>query len=640
MSDSADDKDRGDLIPENPLRKDSSLEELRRLLLQPLQHQINRLVQRLDDPRQRAEDVSGILAEAIALRSVLDNKVEVALEPVTEKAIISSIRKNRRVLADALAPVMGPSIRRSISSAIQKMIQSFNQVLEHSFSAQGFKWRLEALRTRRPFAEVVLLHTLVYQVEQVFLIHRNTGLLLQNIVSKSITAQAPDLVSGMLTAITDFVHDSFGGDQSESLEVLRVGDRSVIIEQDHQAILAAVVRGNPPQDYRDVLQDSLNDIQFRYSEQLNQFEGDATVFEAVRSTLENCVQAQFKKGEQKQKTFPIVIAGLFFLLIAFGVYTLYAQNKRWSLFMERLYREPGIIVTHTGKRSGKFNIFGLRDPLSSDPLTILESAGLDRHYVEFHLEPFHSTHREFALERIRMIFKPPASVEIDFSAGHLTLNGSVFQQWLVDIEKLVQVLPWIKSVQATNVTNIEAQLQPPETVTMRLEGRSLHLAGKASHQWIVTTRNRVQSLPGIVSLDEKGLIDADRDNFEAARQALEKQIIFFKVGGRELETGQEEALRNVLQTAVGLVASAEGFQQPFRIEIIGHADGTGSKEMNMKISRERAETIRNYLTAGGIARDRLNAVGAGTRMPVRQGIEQTRGYSSRNVTFKVVGPSE
>jgi OOP family OmpA-OmpF porin len=640
MSDLANDKDGGDPIPENPLRQDSSLEELRRLLLQPLQHQISRLVQRLDDPRQRAKDVSRILPEAIALRSVLDNKVDVALEPVTEKAIISSIRKNRRVFAEALAPIMGPAIRRSISSAIQKMIQSFNQVLEHSVSAQGFKWRLEALRTRRPFAEVVLLHTLVYQVEQVFLIHRNTGLLLQNVVSKSITAQDPDLVSGMITAITDFVHDSFGGDQSESLEVLRVGERSVVIEQGHQVILAAVVRGTPPQDYRDVLQDALNDIQFGYSDQLSEFEGDASAFEAVGSILENCVQVQFEKKAPKRNIFPIVIAGIFFLLIAFGVYTLYAKNQRWSLFMEHLHREPGIIVTHSGKRSGKFTIFGLRDPLSSDPMTILESAGLDRHNVEFHLEPFHSTHSEFALERIRVIFNPPDSVDIDFNAGRLTLNGSAFHQWLVETEKLAQVLPWIKTVQATHVTDIEALLKPPETVKMRLEGRSLLLAGTAPHQWIVTTRNRVQSMPGIVSLDEKQLIDTDRDNFEAARHALEKQILFFKAGGSELETGQTEVLNMVLQTAEGLMASAEGFQQSFRIDIIGHADNSGSEEMNMKVSRERAETIRNYLTARGIAGDRLTVVGAGARMPVRQGIELARSYSNRNVTFRVVVPPE
>ncbi len=334
------------------------------------------------------------------------------------------------------------------------------------------------------------------------------------------------------------------------------------------------------------------------------------------------------------------MAGILFLLISFGIYALYAKNKRWSLFMERLQREPGIIVTHTRKSFGKISISGLRDPLSSDPLKILESADLDGRKVEFHLEPFHSTHKEFALERIQMIIEPPASVEIDYNDGRLTLSGSAFHQWLVETEKLAQVLPWIESVHTTQVTNIETLLQPPETVSMRLDGRVLYLTGTAFHQWIAAARSRVSSLPGIVSLDEKGLVDIDRDKFEAARQALENQIVFFEAGGSEFEAGQEVALKIVYQTVEDLMKSAEELQRSFRIEIIGHTDNSGSKEINLKISRDRAEAVRKYLTARGIARDRLSVVRVGTNMQDRQEIKQVRAHSSRNVTFKVVFPSE
>ena len=102
---------------------------------------------------------------------------------------------------------MGPAIRKAIAATIQGLIQNFNQILEHSFSIKGLRWRLEALRTRRPFAEVVLLHTLVYQVEQVFLVHRKSGLLIDHVVAKTTVPQNPDLVSGMLTAIKDFVQE-------------------------------------------------------------------------------------------------------------------------------------------------------------------------------------------------------------------------------------------------------------------------------------------------------------------------------------------------------------------------------------------------------------------------------------------------
>ena len=70
---------------------------------------------------------------------------------------------------------------------------------------------MTAWRTGKSFAEVVLLNTLVYRVEQVFLIHAQTGLLLQHVVADAVTAQDADMVSGMLTAIRDFARDSFGG---------------------------------------------------------------------------------------------------------------------------------------------------------------------------------------------------------------------------------------------------------------------------------------------------------------------------------------------------------------------------------------------------------------------------------------------
>jgi len=73
---------------------------------------------------------------------------------------------------------MGPAIRRAIGEALSRLIQSLDRALDHSLTWRGLGWRLEAARTGRSFAEVVLAHTLVFRVEQVFLIHRRTGLLL------------------------------------------------------------------------------------------------------------------------------------------------------------------------------------------------------------------------------------------------------------------------------------------------------------------------------------------------------------------------------------------------------------------------------------------------------------------------------
>src|SRR5215210_1266805 len=246
--------------------KTDGLDELRRLLIGPEQQELVRIQEQLDRRDElRPEEVSRVLPEAVRLRSNQDKKVTEALLPTVEEAIGISVRKNPQTLVDALFPVIGPAIRRAISEALTGMVQTMNQTLEHSLSVQGLKWRLEAWRTGKSFGEVVLLHTLLYRVEQVFLIHKETGLLLQHVVAGTSSIQDADMVSGMLTAIQDFVHDSFSSQQSDTLETLQVGGLTVWIEQGPLAILAGVIRGNAPQELRTTFHETLERIHLEFS---------------------------------------------------------------------------------------------------------------------------------------------------------------------------------------------------------------------------------------------------------------------------------------------------------------------------------------------------------------------------------------
>jgi len=178
----------------------SSLDELRHLILAPEQEALERLHQRIDDPGSRTEDVSGVVAEAIQRRRDQGggDALSEALTPTIETALRESVRKDPGPLVDALFPVMGPAIRRSILETLRSLLASFNQVLDQSLSWRGLKWRIEAIRTDRPFTEVALLHSLVFRVEQVFLIHKRTGLPIAHAVAPAVAMQDPSLVSGML----------------------------------------------------------------------------------------------------------------------------------------------------------------------------------------------------------------------------------------------------------------------------------------------------------------------------------------------------------------------------------------------------------------------------------------------------------
>ena len=596
--------------------------------------QLDKLQRRLDSPQRLAKDISQVLPEAVSLGSSRDKKIQLSLEPIIEKGIQSSIKKDRRVLVDALFPVMGPAIRKAIASTIQGMIQGFNQILEHSFSIQGLKWRWEAVRTKKPFAEVVLLHTLVYQIEQVFLIHKDTGLVLQHVEAKTAVSQDPELVSGMLTAIKDFVQDSFGGQKDEALDILRVGDRSVWVEHGMHAILAAVVRGNPPMDIQMTLKDALAEIHFKQNEAMEKFAGDATPFEEIRYILDDCLKAQFKQQRRKTSLLLWIILFAVALLLGFWSVGAYRNHRRWSGYVSELRNQPGIVITSIEKKNAKQHIYGLRDPLAPDPANFLKHSGISSDGVIFHWEPYHSPYPKFALQRLVNILEPPETISLELKDRVLRAAGSALHQWLKDTRRQVNGFPWIDKYNDSDVFNVDMRLKPPKTVALEIKGRKLYAHGKASHNWIRKTRLAIQAAPGISSYNDNDLIDIDLERLDRIKKEVEKQNIFFKAGQTQLVEGQEEIAEKLAKQLKELDSLSLEVKKKYRIEITGHSDGTGNEEKNLQISKARAETLRSILIATGIRADDFTINGVGSAQPLREEVNEESRSFNRRVSFK------
>ena len=318
------------------------------------------------------------MAEAVRLRS--DAKLRRALQPLLEEALQLSVQSNPRMLADALFPIFGKAIRKAIASELDGMLQSLSQTLEQRFSWRSLRWRWEAIRTGKPYAEIVLLRSLLYRVEQVFLIHRKTGLLLQHAAASTAETKDPEMVSGMLTAIQDFVRDSVSGAEGENLETVRMGDIGMVLTYGPDAILAGFVRGVPPRNLSRVFQDTLDTIERQKAGELHSFDGDTSEFDSCRPQLEACLVGQ-GKPDQRKATSRVAGALLFgvpaLLIIALVGWWIYssAMERRWSNFAHRLGSEPGIVLTSFEKRGGTHYISGLRDPLAADPAALLAGRG-------------------------------------------------------------------------------------------------------------------------------------------------------------------------------------------------------------------------------------------------------------------------
>lgn len=272
---------------------DAKLDELRGLLLRPEREQLDELDQRLRDDALRTDDVARVLAEAILLRAQEDEALSRALIPVVLDALKIAVRDEPEGVAEILHPVMGPSIRKSIAQALASMTQSLNRTLSNSLSPRGIRWRIEAWRTGKSFAEVALLHSLVYRVEQVYLIHGETGLMLHHLVAPDVEAQDADTISAMLTAISDFVHDSFGARAGQALETMQVGELTVWVERGPLAAVACVIRGSAPEELRETLTDVTARVHGRMRTPLERFDGNAAPFALASPLLEECLDARY-----------------------------------------------------------------------------------------------------------------------------------------------------------------------------------------------------------------------------------------------------------------------------------------------------------------------------------------------------------
>lgn len=557
---------------------DESMAELRSLLLGPAEKQIAEIHERLSDPHRQLHEVAQVLPAAVSIRTQQDNQLTEALSPAVAVALDRSVRKNPQPLVDALFPLMGPAIRKAIAAALSGMVQSLNQSLTYSFSWQGLRWRFEAWRTGKTFAEVVMLHTLLYRVEQVFLIHRQTGLLLQHLVAGTETTQDADMVSGMLTAIQDFAHDSFRMEQGEQLETMQIGELSIWIEQGPYAILAAVIRGNAPLELRETFQRALEQIHHQYGRALKEFSGDASPFLPARLLLDPCLELQFAENREasqaKRRVKPVTgITGVLVLLVLIGGFFLIRSLWRWDNYLAALKKEPGIVVTDSAISLRGYSVSGLRDPLARDPQAMVPESGLNPAKVNGHWQAFQALTPEFILLRARQLLNPPKTVKLDLKDG------------------------------------------------------VLNVAGFAPHQWIAETRQSFRFVPGLSSLNENNFLDLGR---------IENPLIFFELDQTQLAPGQENKIDLLVADIKRLREIVVAEHKRVRLEITGHTDNSGTEERNTPLSEGRAEMVAAILNERIPSTPDLVIVAGGTKEKLRDELTESDRATNRSVTLKVV----
>jgi outer membrane protein OmpA-like peptidoglycan-associated protein len=72
------------------------------------------------------------------------------------------------------------------------------------------------------------------------------------------------------------------------------------------------------------------------------------------------------------------------------------------------------------------------------------------------------------------------------------------------------------------------------------------------------------------------------------------------------------------------------------VEVQGHTDATGPKEVNYRLGEERAEAVRRYLNQHGVALNRISTISYGPDAPVAPNKNRTGRQQNRRVVLIVL----
>jgi outer membrane protein OmpA-like peptidoglycan-associated protein len=564
---------------------DPRLRELRRVLVGAEIDQLARLSRQFDDPELFAEAVSRVLPSAVARAASRDEQLAQVLAPTVEQATQTSIRSDPRTLVNIMHPVILPAIRKSIIEIIDESFQSLNESLKHSFTLQGLKWRIEAWRSGKTFSEVVLKHTLVFQVEHVFLIHRTSGLLISHVTAERAASQDPQLVSSMLSAIQDFVRDSFSGGGGEGVDTMRLGELLLWSEPGPFASLVAVIRGNPPESLHNTLREVLTRIHAEHGRALEKFDGDSSPFLDVEAQLAELVRLRQEADQRGRPRFPWLLVPLVVALLFAGGWLLKQWRHEadlWEGYLQRLKAEPGIVVTKADRENGKWSVSGLRDPLAADPGQLLRDSGLDPERVVASWQPYQALNTPFVLKR---------------------LGGS---------------------------------LNPPPTVTLAVANDAIVATGSASSAWLQRARNLVAAMPlGSPVVDFSQVRDLNDGELGRLRAAIQSHSIHFNYNDALPAAGQDRVFDDLAAKLNELIELSSKLRVTSRVILTGHSDTTGQGTFNLSLSVARAEAVRAYLKKRGVDPALLSVRGAGPLEPLKEETSDNDRSVNRRVSFTV-----
>ncbi len=154
---------------------------------------------------------------------------------------------------------------------------------------------------------------------------------------------------------------------------------------------------------------------------------------------------------------------------------------------------------------------------------------------------------------------------------------------------------------------------------------------------LINKRNYLLVIQGddFFRIEDSFFLDGDME-LKKVTEPLASRVKFESI---EFENGRSE-LRQEMYADLNKIVNFLYDNPSFKLRISGHTDSYGSTEFNLKLSKERAKNIRDYIVIfAGIETERIEWEGYGSSQPIVEELTELDKSINRRVEFEIYRPA-
>lgn len=217
------------------------------IFIEKISKRLERLEDSFNDKDKFSSKVDPIILQQL---DEFKTSIPTTLGPIITEALKVEINKNKDQVVDALFPIIGKMIKKYIAQEISKLSEKINRQL-------SFKDKIKSWFGKSNGKQAIVEELAATHIEQVLLIEKESGLLRASY--SNLQTIDEEMISGMLTAIKNFVEDAFG-QKGQSLELIDYELYHIHLQSFSSYYVAVVLSGTYTLAAKDKVQDLIFDF--------------------------------------------------------------------------------------------------------------------------------------------------------------------------------------------------------------------------------------------------------------------------------------------------------------------------------------------------------------------------------------------